>query len=73
MKQTVDNKMNLNDIDVPDQFRSKVKRLFLENKDLFASKDSELSHTDIVKMQVDVGDHQPIKMRRNRTPLKDRE
>ena len=41
MKQTVDNKMNLNDLDVPDQFRSKIERLILQNKDLFASKDSE--------------------------------
>ena len=50
VKQTVDNKMNLNYLDVPDQFRSKINRLSLENKDLFASKDSELGHTDIVKM-----------------------
>ena len=52
VKQTVDNKINLNDLDVPDQFRSKIKRFILENKDLFASKDSELGHTDIVKIQV---------------------
>ena len=40
---------------------------------MFASKDSELCHRDIVKMQVDESDHQPIKMRPYRTPLKNRE
>ena len=45
----------------------------MNNKDLFASKDSELGHTDVVKMEVDVGDQKPIKMRPYRTPLKNRE
>ena len=45
----------------------------LRNQDLFANKDSELGHTDTVKMQIDVGVNQPVKMRSYRTPIKNRE
>ena len=45
----------------------------LRNQDLFANKDSELGHTDTVKMHIDVGVNQPIKMRPYRTPIKNRE
>ena len=45
----------------------------MQNKDLFASKDSELCNTKTVKMQIDVGNNDPIKMRPYRTPMKNRE
>ena len=41
-----ENKLNLNDLDVPQPYRSKIKKLILQNQDLFANKDSELGHTD---------------------------
>ena len=66
-------KLNLNDLDVPQQYRSKIEKLVLQNQDLFANKDSELGHTETVKMQVDVGNNEPIKMRPYRTPIKNRE
>lgn len=68
-----ENKLNLKDLDVPQQYRSKIENIILKNQDLFASKDSELGHTDTVKMQIDVGENEPIKMRPYRTPLKNRE
>ena len=45
----------------------------LRNQDLFASKDSELGHTDTVKMHTDIGVNPPIKLRPYRTPIKNRE
>ena len=72
IKQTTDSKISY-DLDVPDQFRSKIEQLILQNRHLFACKDSELGHTDVVKMQVDVSDYQPIKIGPYRTPLKNRE
>ena len=45
----------------------------LRNQDLFANKDSELGHTDTVKMHIDVGVNRPIKMRPYGTPIKNRE
>ena len=69
---STDNKINLHDLDVPDKFRPEIQNLVLKNSDLFASKDSELGHTDVVKMKIDTGDTKPIKMRPYRTPLKNR-
>ena len=51
----------------------KKKRLVLKTEDLFASKDSELGHTDTVKMQTDVENNESIKMKTYRTPIKNRE
>ena len=68
-----DNTLDLKDLDVPEQYRSKIEKLVLRNQDLFASKDSELGHTDTVKMQIEVENHEPIKMRPYRTPIKNRE
>ena len=42
-------KLDLKDLDVPEQYRSKMEKLVLKNQDLFASKDSELGHNDTVK------------------------
>ena len=38
-------KLDLKDLDVPEEYRSRIEKLVLQNKDLFASKDSELGHT----------------------------
>ena len=45
----------------------------MQNKDLFASKDSEFGHTETVKIHIDVGKNNPQKRRRYRTPMKNRE
>ena len=50
-------------LDVPEQYRSKIEKLVLKNQDLFASKDSELGHKDTIKMQIDIGNNVPIKMK----------
>ena len=68
-----ESKLNLNDLDVPQQYRPQIEKIILQNQDLFANKDSELGHTETVKMQLDVGDNEPIKMRPYRTPIKNRE
>ena len=68
-----ENKLNLNDLDVPQQYRSKIKKLVLQNQDFFANKDSKLGHTDTAKMQIEIGNNEPIKMRPYRTPIKNRE
>ena len=66
-------KLDLKDLDVPEQYRSKIEKLVLINQDLFASKDSELVHTDTIKMQIDIGNNVPIKMKPYRAPIKNRE
>ena len=70
---STDSKINLKDLDVPEKYRSKIEKLILKNKNLFASKDSELGHTDTVKMKIDTGSTKPIKLRPYRTPIKNRE
>ena len=54
-------KLDFKDLDVPKEYRSRIEKLDLLNKDLFASKDSELGHTKTVEMQIDVGNNDPIK------------
>ena len=44
-----------------------------DNKDLFASVDSELGHTDTVTMKIDTGNNPPIKLRPYRTPIQNRQ
>ena len=63
-------KIDLNDLDVPEKRRPKIERLILKNQDLFANKDSKLGHT--VKMQIDVGNNEPIKMKPYQTPIQNR-
>ena len=60
------------DVEVPEKYRSDVINLLKVNADLFADKDSDLSHTDTVKMKLDTGEHPPIKLRPYRTPLNNR-
>ena len=57
---------------VPDKHRQEILDLLKANADLFAQKDSELSHTDTVKMKINTGDNPPIKLRPYRTPLNNR-
>ena len=66
-------KLDLKDKDVPEDYRSRIEKLVLQNKDLFASKDSEQGHTETVKMHIDVEKNDPIKLRPYRTPMKNRE
>ena len=60
------------DVEVPEKYRSDVINLLKVNADLFAEIDSDLSHTDTVKMKLDTGEHPPIKLRPYRTPLNNR-
>ena len=51
------------------EHKQKIIELLKKNVDLFAQNDSDLSHTDSVKMKINTGDHPPIKLRPYRTPL----
>ena len=74
IKNNIDeSKLNLKDLDVPKRYRSKIEKLIIKNHDLFANKDSELGKTETVKMQIDVGNSKPIRMKPYRTPIKIRE
>ena len=68
-----DSKLNLKDINVPAEYRTKIEKLVLKNQDLFANKDSELGNTDTVKTHIVVGNNHPIKMRPYRIPIKNKE
>ena len=63
---------DLKEIQVPLQHRRNITTLIQQNKDLFAKKDTDLGHTDTVKMRIDTGDHRPLKNRPYRTPLNKR-
>ena len=62
---STDNKIDLKDLHVPERYRNRIEMLVLKNKNLFASKNSKLGHTD-------TGDTKPIKLRPYRTPIKNR-
>lgn len=66
-------KIDLEELHVSEKYRSKVEHLLLGNQDIFASKDSDLGHTDTVKMKINTQGHEPIKMRPYRTPLQNRQ
>jgi hypothetical protein len=66
-------RLNMEDLVVPSEFKGDIENLILQNQDLFASKDSELGHTDTVRMKIDTGDTSPIKLRPYRTPMKNRQ
>ena len=70
--QKFDSKVDLKDLHVSEEFRDKIEPLIVRNSDLFASKDTELGHTDTVKMKIDTGNANPIKLRPYRTPLNNR-
>ena len=54
-------------------FSDTITKLLHRNKDIFAKTDSDLGHTDVVKMKIDTGDHAPIKLRPYRVPLQKRD
>jgi len=54
--------------------KNKLTRLLFENLDIFATSLSELPGTDLVKHNIDVGDHKPVRLRAYRqTPEVKRE
>ena len=61
------------DIEVPEKYQQQVGRFLKKHHDLFAAKDSDLGHTDTVKMKIDTGNQSPIKLRPYRTPIHIRE
>ena len=61
------------DIEVPEKYQQQVGRFLKKHHDLFAAKDSDLGHTDTVKMKIDTGNQSPIKLRPYRTPIRNRE
>ena len=61
-----------NDLSVPTENLEVIQNLLAENRDLFAEKDIDLSHTETVRMKIDTGTHPPIRMRPYRTPLTQR-
>ncbi len=67
-----DDRMDMGEINVPDQYRGCIERLVHGNEDLFAKTDLDLGHTDTVKMKIDTGNSDPIRMRPYRTPLNNR-
>ena len=58
---------------MPDEYRTAVVNFLKRHSDIFAFKDSELGHTDTVKMKIDTQGHPPIKLRPYRTPINSRE
>ena len=67
--QEFDSRMVLKDLHVADKYRDNIEPLILRNSDLFASKDTELGHTDTVRMKIDTGSADQIKLRPYWTPL----
>ena len=47
-------------VDVPSHYKPQIQIFLKKNKDLFASEDSELGHTDTVTMKIDTGNNPPI-------------
>ena len=60
---------NFEHVDPPVEHKQKIIELLKKNLDLFAQNDSDLCHTDTVKMKINTGDHPPIELRPYRTPL----
>ena len=61
------------EVNVPTDYKSAMVGFLKRHQDLFAAKDSELGHTDTVKMKIDTGNNPPIKLRPYRTPIHNRE
>ena len=60
---------NINKVNAPGEHKQTITKLVKKNRDLFAAKDSDLGHTDTVKMKINTGENPPIKLRPYRTPL----
>ena len=50
----------LKNLHVSKEYKDKIEPLIVRNSDLFASKDTELGHTDTVKMKIDTGNASQI-------------
>ena len=59
-------------INVPPEHRDVILRLVDDNSDIFASKDSDLGHTETIKMKIDTGKEPPIKLKAYKAPLNNR-
>ena len=66
-------KVDLEDLDAPEEYKQQVSQLIQDNSHLFARSDMDLGRTDTVQCHIDTADHPPIKTRPYRTPLQDRE
>lgn len=48
-KNDTENKLDLNDLYIPEKYGTKIENLILKNQDLFPNKNSELGKTNTVK------------------------
>ena len=64
--------LNFQEINVPEQYADRIKKVLTRNSDIFAEKDSQLGHTNTVKLKINTEDHPPIKLRPYRAPLNNR-
>ncbi|CAC5412795.1 unnamed protein product [Mytilus coruscus] len=66
-------KINLDETNVSNEYRSLIeKKIILANQDIYAEKDTDLGRTETVKMKIDTGNNDPIKLGPYRTPLNQR-
>ena len=57
VKQGKENELEIFDeIDAPDKYANQIKDLLRKNADLFATKDSDLSHNDTTRMKINTGE-----------------
>ena len=61
---------NSTGINVPPEHKNVISRLVEDNSDIFASKDSNLGHTNTIKMKTDTGKEPPIKLKAYKAPIK---
>ena len=59
-------------VDAPAEFLPLVRSIIGRNRDVFATKDSELGRTNATKMVIDTQDCSPIRLRPYKTPLNKR-
>ncbi len=70
---TIGDVVNMNDLQAPPNGKDRIQKIIRENADLFANKDSELGHTDAVRMQIDTQGHDPIRLRPYSAPINKKE
>ena len=57
----------------PISFKPQIQEFLKKNKDLFASVDSKLGHSDTVTIKIDTGNSPTIMLRPYRTPIQNRQ
>ena len=57
---------------MPPEHKDVISRLVEDKSDIFASKDSDLGHTDTIKTKIDTGKEPPIKLKAYKAPLNNR-